>query len=185
MLFRVNWVQPTMKSFSSVRRVRLRSFQTRSVPPLCFAMRGGVCVRKPMCFPLYTTDCGGKIVLLTGYKAQVINTSLTNRMAWPWTSKVSKEVGKEKKINGQMPQSQQRKNVPSTAPGKLERKRKLWSKSGTGTNYPRHKRSDSKAVALRGRTQQRKLSSHYKVSSSARLYRAARARQVRMSTYAS
>jgi len=30
------------------------------------------------------------------------------------------------------------KNVPSTARGKLERKRKTWSKSGAGTNYPRH-----------------------------------------------
>jgi len=32
----------------------------------------------------------------------------------------------------------EQKNVPSTARGKLARKRKTWSKSGAGTNYPRH-----------------------------------------------
>jgi len=42
-------------------------------------------------------DCGGKMVQSVGYKAQVTNTNLTNRMAWPWTSKVSKEVSQKKR----------------------------------------------------------------------------------------
>ena len=35
---------------SSVRRVRLRSFCARIVPPMCFAMSGCVCVRSSMRF---------------------------------------------------------------------------------------------------------------------------------------
>ena len=46
--FCVKWLQPTMKGTSSVRRVRLGSFRTRSVPPLCSAMTGCVCVRRSM-----------------------------------------------------------------------------------------------------------------------------------------
>ena len=43
--FRVKWLQPTMKGTSSVRRVRLRSFCARIVPPMCFATSGcSVCV---------------------------------------------------------------------------------------------------------------------------------------------
>jgi hypothetical protein len=42
-------------------------------------------------------DCGGKMVQSVGYKAQVTNTNLTNRRAWPWTSKVSKEVSQKKR----------------------------------------------------------------------------------------
>jgi len=52
-------------------------------------------------------DCGGKIMQSVGYKAQVTNTSLTNRMAWLWTSKVSKEMSQKKKSNGQTSQIQQ------------------------------------------------------------------------------
>ena len=35
--FRVKWLQATMKGTSSVRRLRLRSFRTRLVPPMGFA----------------------------------------------------------------------------------------------------------------------------------------------------
>ena len=43
--FRVKWLQATMKGTSCVRRVRLRSFRTRLVPPLCSAtMVVPVCV---------------------------------------------------------------------------------------------------------------------------------------------
>ena len=35
--FRVKWLQATMKGTSSVRRVRLGSFLSRIVPPMCFA----------------------------------------------------------------------------------------------------------------------------------------------------
>ena len=48
--FRVKWLQPTMKGTSSVRRVRLGSFRTRSVPPLRSALSGCVCVRNSMRF---------------------------------------------------------------------------------------------------------------------------------------
>ena len=48
--FRVKWLQPTMKGTSSVRRVRLRSFLSRIVPPMCFATSGCVCVRSSMRF---------------------------------------------------------------------------------------------------------------------------------------
>ena len=48
--FRVKWLQPTMKGTSSVRRVRLRSFCARIVPPMCFATSGCVCVRSSMRF---------------------------------------------------------------------------------------------------------------------------------------
>jgi len=61
-------------------------------------------------------------------------------IAWLGHGQAS-EQGSEpekKESNGQTPQTQQQKNVPSTARGKLERKRKTWSKSGAGTNYPRH-----------------------------------------------
>ena len=48
--FRVKWLQPTMKGTSSVRRLRLRSFLSRIVPPMCFAMSGCSCVRSSMRF---------------------------------------------------------------------------------------------------------------------------------------
>ena len=48
--FRVKWLQPAMKGTSCVRRVRLRSFQTRLVPPMCFATSGCVCVCSSMRF---------------------------------------------------------------------------------------------------------------------------------------
>ena len=48
--FRVKWLQATMKGTSSVRRVRLRSFLSRIVPPMCFATSGCVCVRSSMRF---------------------------------------------------------------------------------------------------------------------------------------
>ena len=48
--FRVKWLQPTMKGTSSVRRVRLRSFCPRIVPPMCFATSGCVCVRSSIRF---------------------------------------------------------------------------------------------------------------------------------------
>ena len=45
LFFRVKWLQPAMKGTSSVRRVRLRSFLSRIVPPMCFAtMVVPVCV---------------------------------------------------------------------------------------------------------------------------------------------
>ena len=45
MFFRVKWLQSTMKGTASVRRLRLRSFCVRSVPPMCFAgMVVPVCV---------------------------------------------------------------------------------------------------------------------------------------------
>ena len=37
LFFRVKWLQPAMKGTSSVRRVRLGSFLSRIVPPMCFA----------------------------------------------------------------------------------------------------------------------------------------------------
>ena len=43
--FRVKWLQPAMKGTSSVRRLRLRSFLSRIVPPMCFATSGCSCVR--------------------------------------------------------------------------------------------------------------------------------------------
>ena len=48
--FRVKWLQPAMKGTSFVRRVRLRSFHARIVPPMCFATSGCVCVRSSMRF---------------------------------------------------------------------------------------------------------------------------------------
>ena len=48
--FRVKWLQPAMKGTSSVRRLRLRSFLSRIVPPMCFAMSGCSCVRSSMRF---------------------------------------------------------------------------------------------------------------------------------------
>ena len=42
--FRVKWLQPTMKGTSCVRQLRLRSFRTRLVPPLCLATSGCSCV---------------------------------------------------------------------------------------------------------------------------------------------
>ena len=50
--FRVKWLRLAMEATSCVRRVRLRSFQPRSVPPLCSAMSGCSCVRASM--PLLT-----------------------------------------------------------------------------------------------------------------------------------
>ena len=48
--FCVKWLQPAMKGTSSVRRLRLRSFHARIVPPMCFATSGCVCVRSSMRF---------------------------------------------------------------------------------------------------------------------------------------
>ena len=48
--FRVKWLQPAMKGTSSVRRLRLRSFLSRIVPPMCFATSGCSCVRSSICF---------------------------------------------------------------------------------------------------------------------------------------
>ena len=48
--FRVKWLQATMKGTSSVRRLRLRSFCARIVPPMCFATSGCSCVRSCMRF---------------------------------------------------------------------------------------------------------------------------------------
>ena len=48
--FRVKWLQPAMKGTSCVRRVRLRSFHARIVPPMCFATSGCVSVRSSMRF---------------------------------------------------------------------------------------------------------------------------------------
>ena len=48
--FRVKWLQPAMQGTSSVRRVRLRSFCARIVPPMCFATSRCVCVRSSMRF---------------------------------------------------------------------------------------------------------------------------------------
>ena len=48
--FRVQWLQPAMKGTSSVRRVRLRSFLSRIVPPMCFATSGCSCVRSSIVF---------------------------------------------------------------------------------------------------------------------------------------
>ena len=48
--FRVKWLQPAMKGTSSVRRVRLGSFLSRIVPPMCFAASGCSCVRSSMRF---------------------------------------------------------------------------------------------------------------------------------------
>ena len=48
--FRVKWLQPAMKGTSSVRRLRLRSFHARIVPPMCFATSGCVSVRSSMRF---------------------------------------------------------------------------------------------------------------------------------------
>ena len=49
--FRVKWLQATMKGTSSVRRVRLGSFLSRIVPPMCFAKSGCSCVRSSIVFP--------------------------------------------------------------------------------------------------------------------------------------
>ena len=49
-VFRVKWLQPAMKGTSSVRRVRLGSFLSRIVPPMCFATSGCSCVRSSMRF---------------------------------------------------------------------------------------------------------------------------------------
>ena len=48
--FRVKGLQPAMKGTSSVRRLRLRSFLSRIVPPMCFATSGCSCVRSSMRF---------------------------------------------------------------------------------------------------------------------------------------
>ena len=48
--FRVKWLQRAMKGTSSVRRVRLGSFLSRIVPPMCFATSGCSCVRSSMVF---------------------------------------------------------------------------------------------------------------------------------------
>ena len=46
--FRVKWLQPAMKATSSVRRLRLRSFLLRIVPPICVLQR----VVAPVCVVL-------------------------------------------------------------------------------------------------------------------------------------
>ena len=48
--FRVKWLQATMKGTSCVRRLRLGSFLSRIVPPMCFATSGCSCVRSSMRF---------------------------------------------------------------------------------------------------------------------------------------
>ena len=48
--FRVKWLQPAMKGTSSVRRLRLRSFCARIVPPIFFATSGCSCARSSMRF---------------------------------------------------------------------------------------------------------------------------------------
>ena len=63
--FRVKWLQPTMKGTSSVRRVRLRSFCVRIVPPMCFATSGCVCVRSSMRF--LVADCIGMAASLSSF----------------------------------------------------------------------------------------------------------------------
>ena len=50
MFFRVKWLQPAMKGTSFVRRVRLRSFCARIVPPMCFVTSRCVCMRSSMRF---------------------------------------------------------------------------------------------------------------------------------------
>ena len=72
------------------------------------------------------------------------------------------------------------KNVPSTARGKLERKRKTWSKSGAGTNYPRHSAPIPKWWLSEEELSKGSSPATTKFPSSVRLRRAARARQVRM-----
>ena len=49
-VFRVKWLQPAMKGTSSVRRVRLGSFDARIVPPMRFPTSGCSCVRSSMRF---------------------------------------------------------------------------------------------------------------------------------------
>ena len=66
--FRVKWLQPTMKGTSSVRRVRLRSFCARIVPPMCFATSRCVCVRSSMRFlNLMVADCIGMAASLSSF----------------------------------------------------------------------------------------------------------------------
>ena len=48
--FRVKWLQPAMKGTSCVRRLRFGSFRVQSVPPMCFATSGCVCVCSSMRF---------------------------------------------------------------------------------------------------------------------------------------
>ena len=50
MFCRVKWLQPAMKGTSSVRRVRLGSFLSRIVPPMCLATSGCSCVRSSIVF---------------------------------------------------------------------------------------------------------------------------------------
>ena len=86
----------------------------------------------------------------------------------------------KKESNGQTPQTQQTEERAQHGSWQTRaQKENMEQKRGRDQLSP-SQRSDSKAVALRGRTQQRKLTSHYEVSSSARLRRAARARQVLM-----
>ena len=48
--FRVKWLQAAMKGTSCVRRLRLGSFLSRIVPPMCFAISGCSCVRSSLRF---------------------------------------------------------------------------------------------------------------------------------------
>ena len=48
--FRVKWLQPAMKGTSSLRRLRLGSFLSQIVPPMCFVANGCSCVRRSMRF---------------------------------------------------------------------------------------------------------------------------------------
>ena len=52
--FRVKWLQATMKGTSCVRRLRLRSFRTRLVPPMCFAR-----ILAPVCVVLCVSCSSG------------------------------------------------------------------------------------------------------------------------------
>ena len=47
--FCVKWLQPAMKGTLCVRRVRLGSFRTQWVPPLCSATSGCSCVPSSLC----------------------------------------------------------------------------------------------------------------------------------------
>ena len=93
--------------------------------------------------------------------------------------KQSEQGSEPEKIesNGQTPQTRQtEERVQHGSWQTSAQKENMEQKRGRDQLSP-SQRSDSKAVALRGRTQQRKLTSHYEVSSSVRLRRAARARQ--------
>ena len=59
--------QPAMKGTSCVRRLRLRSFCARVVPPMCFATSGCSCVRSSMWFLNLVADCIGMAASLSSF----------------------------------------------------------------------------------------------------------------------